>query len=139
MAVERDFIKREIEKLVLVLTSLIDKMSRLKSGNTQNSIEEVNQTLKSAFDLTLEDFNEMESQDFLTKIRNLHESHIEKLIELLYTMVQSAELTEVNRNYNKAMLSEKAVLLIDFLHANSTTFSVERMTIKNELQAYLEE
>lgn len=139
MAVERDFIKREIEKLVLVLTSLIDKMSGLKSGNTQNSMEEVNQTLKSAFDLTLEDFNEMDSQDFLKKIRNLHESHIEKLIELLYTMVQSAELTEVNRNYNKAMLSEKAVLLIDFLHANSTTFSVERMTIKNELQAYLEE
>lgn len=139
MAVERDFIKREIEKLVLVLTSLIDKMSRLKSGNTQNSMEEVNQTLKSAFDLTLEDFNEMDSQDFLKKIRNLHESHIEKLIELLYTMVQSAELTEVNRNYNKAMLSEKAVLLIDFLHANSTTFSVERMTIKNELQTYLEE
>lgn len=139
MAVERDFIKREIEKLVLVLTSLIDKMSRLKSGNTQNSMEEVNQTLKSAFDLTLEDFNEMDSQDFLEKIRNLHESHIEKLIELLYTMVQSAELTEVNRNYNKAMLSEKAVLLIDFLHANSTTFSVERMTIKNELQAYLGE
>lgn len=139
MPVERDFIKREIEKLVLVLTSLIDKMSRLKSGNTQNSMEEVNQTLKSAFDLTLEDFNEMESQDFLKKIRNLHESHIEKLIELLYTMVQSAELTEVNRNYNKAMLSEKAVLLIYFLHANSTTFSVERMTIKNELQAYLGE
>lgn len=139
MAVERDFIKREIEKLVLVLTSLIDKMSRLKSGNTQNSIEEVNQTLKSAFDLTLEDFNEMESQDFLKKITNLHESHIEKLIELLYTIVLSTELTEVNRNYNKAMLSEKAVLLIDFLHENSTTFSVERMTIKNELQTYLEE
>jgi len=139
MAVERYFIKREIEKLVLVLTSLIDKMSRLKSGNTQNSMEEVNQTLKSAFDVTLEDFNEMESQDFLKKIGNLHESHIEKLIELLYTIVLSAKLTEVNRSYDKTMFSEKAILLIDFLNETSATFSVERMTMKNELQAYLEE
>lgn len=39
MEIEKDLIKREIEKLILLLNSLIDKVGGL---NLKNGIEEVN-------------------------------------------------------------------------------------------------
>jgi hypothetical protein len=56
MEVEKDLILREIQKLTLILTSLINKIGGLNSNNAKSGIEETNEVLKSEFDLTLQDY-----------------------------------------------------------------------------------
>ncbi|GAA4289992.1 hypothetical protein [Aestuariibaculum suncheonense] len=134
MAVEKDFIKREVEKLILLLTSLIEKVSGINSSNAQRGIEEVNQVLKIQFDLTLKDFTLLDDEDILKRITNMHDSHIDKTIELIYAFVQNSELDGVSEVYDKGTLSAKAILLIDYLNEKSNTFSMKRMSLKKTLQ-----
>ena len=92
MEVEKDFIKREINKLNLLLASLIEKISGLNSNNAVIGIEETDKALKSEFDLTLGEMEEMENSDLLNRMDKLHESHIEKLVELMYEVVKNPDL-----------------------------------------------
>ena len=83
MKVEKDFIKREIERVALLFSILIEKINGLNSNNVKSGIEEVNKALKSEFDLTLSKITEMENTELLEHISALHESHIENLAELM--------------------------------------------------------
>ena len=99
-----------------------------------NKIEETNETLKTEFDLTLLDITEMQNSELLKRITELHESHTEKLAELIYEIVIKEELPELSKNYDKKELAQKAILIVDFLNDKSKTFSMKRMKIKNALQ-----
>lgn len=134
MKVEKDFIKREIEKISLMLTILIEKVSGLNSSNAKSGIEEVNEFLKSEFDFTLQGLTEMEDSEFLNHIEKLHESHLEKLIELMFEIAVNKELNNVNEDYNKIKIAHKVILLIDFLDKKTSVYSMKRMNIKNELE-----
>lgn len=133
MKVEKDFIEREIQKLNLLLTTLIEKISGLNSNNAKSGIAEVNETLKSEFDLTLQDLTQMENSELVKQVEKLHESHTDKLIELMYQIVIKAELPVSNEDYDKRKIALKTILLIDFLNEKSNTFSMKRMNIKNVL------
>jgi hypothetical protein len=52
MEVEKDFIKREIQKLLLLLNSLIGKISGINSNNAGSEIGDINEALKNEFDLS---------------------------------------------------------------------------------------
>ncbi len=134
MKIEKDFIKREIQKLTLLLISLIEKINSLNSSNASSGIEEINEALKSEFDLTLRNLTRMGNSELLKQVEKLHESHIEKLAELMYEIVIKAELPDLNEDYDKQKIARKAILLIDFLNEKSNTFSMKRMNIKNVLQ-----
>ena len=92
MEVEKDFIKREIQRLTLLLKSLIEKVSGLNSNSGKSGIEDINEALKSEFDLTLRDLTQMENSELLKQIEKLHHSHTEKLAELMYEIVIRTEL-----------------------------------------------
>jgi hypothetical protein len=134
MEVEKDFIKREIQRLTLLLSALIEKISGLSSKNTKSGIEEVNKALKNEFDLTLLKITKMNNSNLLKHITELHESHIEKLAELMHEIVLKIELSD--SNYNKREIALKGILLINFLNEKSKTFSLKRRNIKNTLQHY---
>ena len=134
MKVEKDFIKREIQKLTLLLSTLIEKISGLNSNNAESGIKEINEALQSEFDLTLQSLTQMENSELLKQVEKLHESHTEKLAELMYQIVIKAELPDSNEDYDKRKIARKAILLIDFLNEKSYTFSMNRMNIKNVLQ-----
>ncbi len=133
MQVEKDLIKREIQKLNLLLTNLIKKISRLNLNNAESGIKEISKTLKSELDLTLEDFTQMENSEFLKKVEKLHESHIEKLTSLIYEIIIKTEKIDLGNNHDKIKIAQKGILLIDFLNEKSNTFSMERMNIRNIL------
>lgn len=137
MEVEKDFIKREINKLNLLLASLIEKISGLNSNNAVIGIEETDKALKSEFDLTLGEMEEMENSDLLNRMDKLHESHIEKLVELMYEVVKNPDLVYYGENYKKNEFVQKAILLIDLLDKKSKTFSLKRMKTKSLLQQHL--
>ena len=101
LKVEKDFIKREIQKLNLLLTTLIEKISGLNSNNAKSGLEEVNEALKSEFDLTLRNLTQMENSELVKQVEKLQESHTEKLAELMYQIVIKAELPDSNQDNDK--------------------------------------
>lgn len=135
MKVEKDLIKREIQKINLFLTTLIEKVSGLNLNTVKNGMEEINEDFNKFFKLTLKDFSEIENVELLKKLKTLDESHIEKLIHILYEVVIKAEIIDF-KNYNKVKIAKKGVFLIDFLNEKSTTFSIDRMNKKNKLQKH---
>ena len=134
MKVEKDLILREIQKLTLILTSLINKIGGLNSNNAKSGIKETNEVLKSEFDLTLRSISQMENSELLKHIEEFHKIHIEKLTELMYKIVIKTELPDLSENYDKNKIAQKIILLIDFLNEKTKVFSIKRMNIKNALQ-----
>lgn len=51
MIEEKDFILREVQRLTLLLKSLISKVTDLDPGNTGIGINETDEALKSEFDV----------------------------------------------------------------------------------------
>ncbi|TNJ40919.1 hypothetical protein KFZ70_00560 [Tamlana fucoidanivorans] len=137
MEVEKDLIKREIQKLTLLLNSLIEKISGLNSNSSKSGIEEVNETLKSQFDLSLDRISEIETSELINRIAEFHESHTEKIAELIYEVVMQIESTDFGQHCEKSKLAKKGIIIIDFLNEQSNTFSMKRMNIKNALQQRL--
>ena len=134
METEKDFIKREIEKLNLVLIGLINKIIGSSSINIESDIQDTDQTLKDQFGFTLSEITEMNNSDLITRLRKFHSTNLEKLLHLIYEIIQKAELDNSNQIYNKRKLAQKAILISEFLDENSTTFSIERFYIKNALK-----
>ncbi|OBQ54943.1 hypothetical protein JJL45_03380 [Tamlana sp. s12] len=134
MEVEKDLIKREIQRLTLMLSGLVEKISGLNPNSAKGDIDEVNNALKSQFDLSLEDIAEMSASDVIKKISNLHESHIEKIVELIHEIILKIESSDVDLKFEKTKIAEKGIIIIDFLNENSNTFSMKRMHIKTALQ-----
>ena len=84
--------------------------------------------------MTIGEISTMSNLNFIEKIRDLHESHTDKLVELLFEIIQKMDSIETEQGFNKHPLIEKSLLLIEYIDNNSTTFSVSRLNIKNTLQ-----
>ena len=134
METEKDFIKREIEKLNLVLISLINKIIGAKSINIESEIQDTNQTLKDQIGFTLLEISEMNNSDLILHLRKLHSTNLEKLMQLMYEIIQKLALDNSYEIYNKRKIAQKAILISEFLDENSTTFSIERSNIKIALK-----
>ncbi|MCG2431756.1 hypothetical protein [Aequorivita xiaoshiensis] len=137
MEIEKDYIKREIQKLNLILVSLIDKISGINSSNANNEISSINEVLEKEFDLTLEKISNINTTDLIKHISTLHESHIEKIVKLLYQFVVKIQSLDLKENYELNKTAEKGIIIIEFLNQKSKLFSVERMNMKKTLQLYL--
>ncbi|WP_313114541.1 hypothetical protein [Aequorivita sediminis] len=137
MDIERDYIKREIQKLNLVLVSLIEKISGINSSNINNEINSINEVLESEFDLPLEKITNIKTSDLIKHISKLHESHIEKIAKLIYHYVVKLQSLDLKENYELNKTAEKGIIILEFLNQKSKIFSVERMNMKKTLQLYL--
>ena len=130
----KDFLEREIEKLNLMILKLISLISKSNPNDFENDIKETDEFLKTNFDLTIGEISTMSNSNFIEKIRDLHESHTDKLVELLFEIIQKMDSNETEQGFNKHHLIEKSLLLIEYIDNNSTTFSVSRLNIKNTFQ-----
>jgi len=130
----KDFIEREIQKLTLMLIKLISQVSGANLNDFEIGIKETNDVLKSEFDLTIGEISNMTDFTLIEKIGVLHETHIEKLVELLYEIIKKNDLIEAEKVYDGNKLIEKALLLIEYIDMNSNTFSLKRSNLKNVLQ-----
>ena len=130
----KDFLEREIEKLNLMILKLIILISKSNPNDFENDIKETDEFLKINFDLTIGEISTMSNSNFIEKIRDLHESHTDKLVELLFEIIQKMDSNETEQGFNKHHLIEKSLLLIEYIDNHSTTFSVSRLNIKNTFQ-----
>lgn len=130
----KDFLEREIEKLNLMILKLISLISKSNPNDFENNIKETDAFLKSNFDLTIGEISTMSNTNFIDKIHDLHESHTDKLVELLAEIIDKMEKPENELGFNKQQLTEKTLILIEHIDTHSTTFSLSRMNIKSRLK-----
>ncbi len=134
MGIEKDFIKRDFEKLSLFLTGLIDATKATEPNEGQKTIDEVNDALKEVFNLNLQEISTINDHEFITKLSTYDEVHLEKLATLLYEIIQNPDFTMLSQDFDKNILNKKAIVLLNYIDSTSTTFSLRRMQFKNTLE-----
>lgn len=133
MQQEKDYIKREIQKLTMALMKLIDKTVSADINNFESVVFETNEQIKEYFGLSLNEIAAADNSKLMDRVESFHEVDIEKLIELLFQTIQKSEELEVELNFEIEELSNKLLLMIDFANEKSKSFSVERMNMKTHL------
>ncbi|SDG46078.1 hypothetical protein [Psychroflexus sediminis] len=136
MQQSKDYLEREIEKLSLMLISLIEKVTSLNSNSASDELNEIDTTLHGELDLNLSKISEMQEEEFLDHISSLHLSHIEHLSELLYRLVLKMDSSSLKESYDYSKIAKKAILLIDVLDQKSKTFSMKRLQMKEHLKTF---
>lgn len=136
MEQSKDFIEREIQKLNLLLAALLNKVSGTNAGDFDVTIQQVNEALKEEFDFSIEEFSELQHQDLVNKLYNLHQMHLEKIAEIFYYVVKNIDETEKENKYTKTELINNTIFLIDYINQYSSTFSIQRTNLKNDLQQW---
>ena len=132
---QRDFLMREIERLSQILSKLTLKVSGLKAVDFKVIIKEVDDTLFTEFDLSLDNIITIDKPNLLEKIKNSDKVNIDLLILLLSEIIEKINNLEKRSNYDIVALSNKAIILIDYLDKETKTFSIERMNLKKKLLA----
>ncbi|MEM6516032.1 MAG: hypothetical protein AAF688_07595 [Bacteroidota bacterium] len=127
MQQEKDYLLREVQRLSFVLSQLILKAIGKKSNGLDQDFESIEQTLRTEFDFDLTELAKMDKMQFNTLMSSLNESHLEKLAELIYHVVENS-----NQLLRHELL-EKGLLILEFLEENSQLFSIKRMQLKNKL------
>ena len=131
---EKDTLLREVQRLTLLLKTLISNVVDIEPNDIDVAVEETDTVLKSTFDLSLNAISIMPNDDFKSVIKNLNEEHVERLTELIFEVLKKVKQTDKTTGFNTIELIKKNILLINFLDENSDTFSMERMVMKNVLQ-----
>ena len=131
---EKDTLLREVQRLTLLLKTLISNVVDIEPNDIDVAVEETDTVLKSTFDLSLNAISIMPNDDFKSVIKNLNEEHVERLTELIFEVLKKVKQTDKTTDFNTIELIKKNILLINFLDENSDTFSMERMVMKNVLQ-----
>ena len=134
MEQRNDLILREIEKLGLFLKKLIKDIRGLNPNEIETGINQINEALISEFDLSISAIIELNDDKLLKKITSLHESHIEKLAELLHEIVKKLNPEDTAYGFDRNELARKAIVFIEYIDDNSDTFSIDRMQLKNALK-----
>jgi hypothetical protein len=81
MQQSKDYLEREIEKLSLMLVSLIEKVTGLNANTASDELDKIDTTLQGELDLNLVKIGEMKSEEFLDYISTLHEAHLNYLAD----------------------------------------------------------
>ena len=132
MQQEKDFIKREIQRLTLFLNKLIGSLQETDTEDVMNELEQVGAELKSEFGYDLNEIEHMDDQALIEKFKSLNENNIEQLAILLAIVEEKT----ANR-YQNTNLIRKAIVLLEHVDSVSETFSIKRMELKIKLQQRL--
>ncbi|MGB0870739.1 MAG: hypothetical protein ACPGSD_14170 [Flavobacteriales bacterium] len=103
-------------------------------GNHSNiGIDDLNETFKEMFDLSLTEFIETEESELEKKLTTINHSHLDKIIDLFFEIIQRKEIDGLELGFESTMISKRTFFLIDYLDRTTKTFSIKRMGIKNRL------
>lgn len=132
MQQEKDFIKREIQRLTIFISRIIGRLQETEIEDLENTLDQVDDELKSEFGFNLAEMPLMPDKTLLEKVKNLSENNVEQLAILLATI---ADKLDDRDQINK--LVRKAIIMLDHVDSMSDTFSIKRMELKNTLKQRL--
>lgn len=127
MQEDRDYIQREIQRLTLLLQKLIENAIGIKSDNIELTMNYIESELKNEFDLTIKRISELNDSELTEKIIGINEQHLENLVELIEVLTGNLE-HDLSTN-----IARKGIVILEYLDANSQTFSFKRMELKKTL------
>jgi len=130
MQQEKDYLKREIQKLNIFLTNLISKIIGINAQNSSNEIQNINENLKEQLDLSFNEIIQLSDKDFYKKIADIHESHLEKIAELIIEFTEQIEKENIQSGLDKHSLLMKSIMTMDYLESKTNTFSMQRSAMK---------
>ena len=135
---QRDLIKDQIEQLGKVLAKILSNfLGMADKNNVSNGIETTNQQLKNELNIDIEKILSLakeELKNYLSTLQ-LNEEHLETLSEYF----EEIGIREIKTNKAKSKLYlEKAIELLDIANEISSTFSLNRITKKNEIKNVLQ-
>ena len=132
MQEEKDFIKREIQKLTLVFKKLTGLIIKIEPKNIETELTTIESNLKKTINLTLKEISEMSEAEFIEKIKIFDEQNLEQLLELMHAIIVKSQKKP------KLNLAKKGIVIADYLDKNSKTFSLKRHDLKNTLTHYIQ-
>ncbi|WP_289063753.1 hypothetical protein [uncultured Zobellia sp.] len=135
MQQEKDYLQREIQKLTLFLTKLISKISGSHFDDVENDLQQTDQEFQKNFGFSLFELMDLPNQKILDKLKDINQTHLEKITELLFESVKKAKETDKNLGIDIKTFSEKTIFLLEHLDNISGTYSIDRMNKKNVLQS----
>ncbi len=130
----RDFLMKEIENLTHILSKLVSKVSGLKAVDFEVIIKEINDDLSSNFEFTLDELISSDKSIILEKIEKRDIINVELLPNLLSGIIDKIKELKRENDYNIDELSKKAIIIIEYIDAETKTFSMSRMDLKKKLQ-----
>jgi hypothetical protein len=134
MEQETDYILKEVKRLTTFITNLISNVSTLNSDEIKSGIKETDDFIKKEWNLSFKEIISLTEIEFINRLKELPEVHLEKLAELLSEIIKKIDTPELKNKYNKNELANKGILLIDNINKKSKVYSMKRMEIKNVLQ-----
>ncbi len=122
---ENDFVKRELQRLQILLNHLIGLV--VDKNEVDIILQETTDlALLKNFGISFNQLLKLEKDDFQHQLESWHETHLDLLVKLLLSWHN-------NQNESASIYAQKAVLVLDFLNENSTIFSFERMQWRSQL------
>ena len=132
MQQEKDFIKREIQRLSIFLSKLIGSLQEIEENDIKSELDQISNELKGELGFDLNDIENMDDTTLIEKIKNLNELNVEQLAFLLATIDEKTGIRDKRNNW-----APKAILLLDRVDSMSDIFSIKRMELKNKLKQRL--
>lgn len=127
MQQEKDYIKREIKKIIQFLKKAVELLLKEKSSEKQ-IIE--SEEFVSFFNFKITDLINLSNKDFIQNIKSMDSKILENLLLLFL------ELAKKNILSNKKSIKEKALILIEIIDEKEKTYSLERMQLKQKLKQF---
>ncbi|MBI6119312.1 hypothetical protein [Salegentibacter maritimus] len=130
----KDFLEREIQKLSLLLNSLLNELSGIKPEEQDKTLEEINTALKAEFRISIKDISNLDQAELITKLKKIHHTNLDKMVELYYLMIQNSEESRFQKLLSKPKTIDNIIFLLDYAEKQSSIFSYERMNLKTALR-----
>jgi len=138
MQQETDFILREVQRLTHFISNLISNISTMNTNDIEDGIKETDDFIRKEWKFSFKDIILMSKKDFLIKLKNTPDIHLEKLAKLLFLLIIKGRKNSNLINYDWNELTSKAIILLNNLDERSKIFSIERMQLKSTLSKFLQ-
>jgi hypothetical protein len=126
--IRKDYLEKQLEQLAIALAKLVSELIKSKSeGNIETGIEQANEFCKTEFDITLNEFNEIDSAElisYLTKNKQLNTGKLNILADLLFATTQIIEKSE--EEIKTKTFYNKLLLIYNYIDEKDKTFSASR-------------
>jgi hypothetical protein len=120
---QRDYLKKQIDKLGQVLSKLFSDLLILKnSGQINAGLEITNQTLKNELDYDVQGLLDISTGKFIDTLTIQKGLSIENLENLAEILLLNAE----NREDDNKILFEKCLIIYEYLEKNTSIYSLDR-------------
>ncbi len=136
--IQRDFIKRQLEELGRAIAKVITDILKLKEeGKVNEGIVMAQATLKSSFDMDIEQVQSISVDNFIEKLINEKKIIPAQLTYVGDILYETAELFEQKKDTEKAKdLYTKTLLIFNYINQTEKTYSLERNTKMEIIKGY---